>query len=96
MRSLLGTILQALVEAKATGYVGAGPYERTGARTMQRNGHRDKTVSTTAGDLLCRKDPRIGYRGSCWVGTACTRGAQGAGFQSREDAESSSRGTRAW
>lgn len=36
------------------------------------------------------------YRGSCWVGTVGKRGGQGAGFQSREVAESSSRGTRAW
>ena len=54
MRTLLGTILQALVEAEATAHVGAGPHERTDSRTTQRNGHRDKTVSTTAGDLTVR------------------------------------------
>jgi putative transposase len=54
MRTLLGTILQALVEAEATAHIGAGPHERTDARTTQRNGHRDKTVSTTAGDLTVR------------------------------------------
>jgi len=54
MRTLLGTILQALVEAEANAQIGAGPHQRTQARTTQRNGHRDKTVSTTAGDLTVR------------------------------------------
>ncbi len=58
MRTLLGTILQALVDAEATAHIGAGPHERTDSRTTQRNGHRDKTVSTTAGDLTV-KIPRV-------------------------------------
>ena len=61
MRTLLGTILQALVEAEATALIGAGPHQRTDARTTQRNGHRDKTVSTTAGDLTVR-DPEGPHR----------------------------------
>ena len=31
--------------------IGAGPHERTDARTAQRNGHRARTLTTTAGDL---------------------------------------------
>jgi putative transposase len=58
MRMLLGTMLQALVDAEATGHIGAAPHERTSARTTQRNGTRDKTVSTTAGDLTV-KIPKV-------------------------------------
>ncbi|TGD88408.1 IS256 family transposase [Mycolicibacterium sp. CH28] len=43
--------LQALIEAEATEAIGAGRYERTGGRGTHRNGHRPKTVSTTAGDI---------------------------------------------
>jgi putative transposase len=45
------TIYQALIEAELSSVIGAGPHERTEARTAQRNGHRSKTISTTAGDL---------------------------------------------
>jgi transposase-like protein len=43
--------LQALIEAEATETIGAGRYERSGGRATHRNGHRAKTVSTTAGDI---------------------------------------------
>jgi transposase-like protein len=48
---LIRTGLQALIEAEATEAIGAGRYERTGGRGTHRNGHRPKTVSTTAGDI---------------------------------------------
>lgn len=51
MRRLLQRGLQMLIEAEATAVIGAGRHERTGERVTQRNGHRDKTVSTTAGDV---------------------------------------------
>ena len=54
MRRLLGTIMQELVDAEATAHIGAEPHERTDTRTTQRNGTRDKTVTTTAGDLTIR------------------------------------------
>jgi len=54
MRRLLHTMLQALIDAEATGHIGAGRHERTQTRTTQRNGSRDKVVSTTAGDLAVR------------------------------------------
>jgi len=54
MRRLLLTILQQLVDAEATAHIGAAPHERTEARTTQRNGTRDKTVSTTSGDLTVK------------------------------------------
>jgi putative transposase len=44
-------IYQALIEAEATEQIGAGRYERTDARTAQRNGYRPRTLSTKAGDL---------------------------------------------
>lgn len=58
MRTLLGTMLQALVDAEASEHIGAGPHERTATRTTQRNGTRDKVVSTTAGDLTV-KIPKV-------------------------------------
>ncbi len=58
MRRLLGTIMQALVDAEATAHIGAGPHERTEGRTTHRNGTRDKTVTTTAGDLTV-KIPKV-------------------------------------
>jgi putative transposase len=43
--------LQALIEAEATETIGAGRYQRSSDRGTHRNGHRPKTVSTTAGDI---------------------------------------------
>jgi putative transposase len=54
MRRLLGTILQELVDAEATAFIGAEPHERSEDRITQRNGSRDKTVTTGAGDLTIR------------------------------------------
>jgi putative transposase len=54
MRLMLSAMLQALVDAEATAHIGAGPYEHTPTRTTQRNGTREKTVSTTAGDLMVK------------------------------------------
>jgi transposase-like protein len=51
IRSSLEWVLQQLIEAEATAFIGAAPHERTSTRTTQRNGHRPRLVSTTAGDL---------------------------------------------
>jgi putative transposase len=51
MRTLLHTILQALVDAEATGHIGAGMHEQNDTRTTQRNGTRTEVVSATSGDL---------------------------------------------
>src|SRR5258706_3795399 len=51
MRRLLMIMLQQLVDAEANAQIGAERYERTAARTTQRNGTRPKTVSTTSGDI---------------------------------------------
>ena len=47
MRRLLATIVQLLVDAEATAFVGAEPHERSQTRTNQRNGTRDKLVATS-------------------------------------------------
>jgi len=54
MRRLLGTMLQALVDAEATAFIGAEPHERTETRTTQRNGSREKMVTTGVGDLTVK------------------------------------------
>jgi putative transposase len=54
MRLMLSAMLQALVDAEATAQIGANPYEHTPTRTTQRNGTREKTVSTTVGDLMVK------------------------------------------
>ena len=54
MRSLLHTILQALIDAEAQAHIGAGLHERSEERLTQRNGTRAKTVSTAAGDLAVK------------------------------------------
>ncbi len=58
MRRLLGGMLQAVVDVEATAHIGALPHERTDARTTQRNGTRDKVVTTAAGDLTV-KIPKV-------------------------------------
>jgi putative transposase len=58
MRRLLATMLQLLVDAEATAFIGAGPHERSEARTNLRNGTRDKLVSTATGDITV-KIPKV-------------------------------------
>ena len=45
------TLYQELIDAEATAFIGAAPFERTGDRTTHRNGSRPRILSTTAGDL---------------------------------------------
>jgi transposase-like protein len=58
IRQAAGTIYQALIEAELSSVIGAFPHQRTEARTAQRNGHRPRTVTATAGDLEL-KIPRL-------------------------------------
>src|SRR4051794_16206878 len=51
MRRMLAAMLQELVDAEASAFIGALPHERTDARTNQRNGTRDKVVTTGVGDV---------------------------------------------
>lgn len=51
IRTSLEWILQQLIEAEATAFIGAAPHERTESRVTQRNGHRPRLLSTPAGDV---------------------------------------------
>src|SRR4029450_4379493 len=53
-RQAAQTIYQALIEAQLTAVIGAAPHERTPDRLAQRNGHRPRVLTTTAGDLELR------------------------------------------
>jgi len=44
-------LLQGLIDAELASTIGAAPFERTESRTNQRNGSRDRTLSTKAGDV---------------------------------------------
>jgi putative transposase len=54
VRSGLQLVLQALIEMEAAQQIGAAPYQRSPERTTHRNGHRDRLLSTKAGDLELR------------------------------------------
>jgi putative transposase len=58
IRQAAETICQALIEAELTSLIGAQPHQRTETRTAQRNGHRPRTITATAGDLEL-KIPRL-------------------------------------
>ncbi len=51
VRGIAERMLQELIEAEAAVRIGAGWNEHTETRTAFRNGHRDKTFTTQAGDL---------------------------------------------
>jgi putative transposase len=51
IRTSLEWVLQQLIEVEAAEKIGAGRYERSEARTTQRNGHRLKLWATQAGDV---------------------------------------------
>ena len=51
IRELAQWALQQLIDAEATGVIGAGLYERTASRSNERNGKRSRLVSTATGDL---------------------------------------------
>jgi transposase-like protein len=51
IRTSLEWILQQLIEAETTAFIGADRFERSDTRTTQRNGHRPRLLSTPAGDV---------------------------------------------
>ena len=51
IRDAMRLVFQELIEAEATEAIGAGRYERSEARTTERNGHRGRLLATQAGDL---------------------------------------------
>ncbi|PVU81136.1 IS256 family transposase [Cellulomonas sp. WB94] len=54
IRTATEHLYQELIDAEATAVIGAGPWQRTQARTALRNGSRDRVLTTTAGDLDLR------------------------------------------
>jgi transposase-like protein len=51
IRSSVELVLQALIDAEATAFIGAAPHERSDERTNYRNGHRARLLTTKAGDV---------------------------------------------
>jgi putative transposase len=51
LRDVVRDALQELIEEELTTTIGAAKHERTETRTAQRNGSRDRLVSTPAGDV---------------------------------------------
>jgi Transposase, Mutator family len=51
VRRAVESVFQALIDAEATARIGAAPHERSQTRVTQRNGFRDRLVSTAAGDV---------------------------------------------
>jgi putative transposase len=54
IRESVRLVLQELIETEAAEVIGAGRYERTATRTTHRNGSRERTLSTQAGDVSLR------------------------------------------
>jgi putative transposase len=54
LREVVRDALQELIEEELTATIGAAKHERTDTRTAQRNGGRDRLVSTPAGDVELR------------------------------------------
>src|SRR2546430_14858076 len=54
IRQAAETIYQALIEAELSSVLGAVLHQRPGTRTTHRNGHRQRVLSSTAGDLELR------------------------------------------
>jgi putative transposase len=54
VRKALQAVFQALIEAEVTARIGAAPHERTLERVTQRNGYRERMLTTSAGDLELR------------------------------------------
>ena len=67
-RRLLGQALQQLIDSELTAAIGAGPHERSEARSNWRNGGRPRVLSTQTGDVELRI-PKVGvgsFSRRCW------------------------------
>ena len=51
LRSIAEAVVQLLMETDVEGLIGAGRHERSGGRTTNRNGYRDRTLDTRLGSL---------------------------------------------
>jgi putative transposase len=59
IRESVRLVLQELIEVEAAQVIGAGRYERTATRVTERNGGRERVLSTQAGDVALRI-PKLG------------------------------------
>ena len=68
IREGLALVLQALIDAEATQYIGARPYERSEQRTAHRNGTRSRLLSTRPAMWSCASLSCARGRSSrrCW------------------------------
>lgn len=51
LRRLVQSVVQQVLEAEMTAFIGAEPYERNGARRGYRNGYKPRTLKTRVGEL---------------------------------------------
>jgi putative transposase len=51
LRRLVQSVVQQVLEAEMTAYIGAEPYERNGTRRGYRNGYKPRTLKTRVGEL---------------------------------------------
>jgi len=54
LRTMFADVLQTAVATEFTRFMGAGPYERTAARTGWRNGYKPRTLKTRVGTIELR------------------------------------------
>ena len=54
IRESVRMVLQELIETEAASVIGAARYERTPTRVAERNGGRERVLSTQAGDVSLR------------------------------------------
>lgn len=76
IRAVCERILQELIEAEATARIGAEWNEHTESRTTWRNGHREKTLTTQAGNVepAIPKIRRGASSPRCWSAAAGSTG----------------------
>jgi hypothetical protein len=80
IRTSVELVLQALIEAEATGVIGAAPHERSDERTNYRNGHRPRlsrprpatSSSRSRSCVRARSSPRSSSAGAAST-VLCTR-----------------------
>ncbi len=70
IRDAVRLVMQELIELEATEAIGAARYERSDARTNERNGHRPRLLSTQASSLLGSADGSVAVIGEPGSGAA--------------------------
>jgi transposase-like protein len=75
LRGLVERVVQQVLEAEMTSFLGAGTYERNGERRGWRNGYKPRTLKTRVGglELMVPKDRDGSSRRSCLSATSAAR-----------------------